>query len=98
MINDRMKLYKIETRVSGYDDYGEPLTSFTFYKDVEISISLITKIINELDPRYIKATHIGLTYDKSLKEDMRISNINEAFTVKIVNGDGRMSQLTLEVT
>lgn len=97
MINDRMKLYDAETRDIGKDDYGQPKTTFTFYKTVEVSISLLTKIINELDPRYIKSTHIGLTFDKTLKEGMRLSDITDKYMIKIVNNDGRMAQITLEL-
>ena len=96
MINDRMKTYDLETRSSGYNEYGEPKTGFEFTKEVDVSVSLITKVINELDPRYIASTHIGLTYDRTILEDMRLVNADIKYLVKIVNGDARMVQLTLE--
>jgi len=98
MIRDRMKSYDAETKVSGTDDYGQPLNSYEPYKTVEVSVTLLTKVINELDLRYLKSTHLGLTYDKTLKEGMRLSDITNKYMVKIVNNDGRMSQLTLELT
>ena len=97
MIADRMKSYDAETRDTGTDDYGQPLTTYTFYKAVEVSVTLITKVINELDPRYLKSTHIGLTYDKTLIEGMRLTNADIKYMIKIINNDGRMAQLTLEV-
>jgi len=98
MIQDRMKSYSAETKRSGFDDYGQPLSIFDFTKTVEVSISLITKVINELDPRYLKATHLGLTYDKTLKEGMKLTNTLEGnYMIKIANNDGRLSQLTLEM-
>lgn len=98
MIQDRMKFYKAETKRSGSDSYGQPLSIFDFTKTVEVSISLLTKVINELDPRYIKATHLGLTSDKTLLEGMKLSSLYDGnYIIKIVNNDGRMAQLTLEV-
>ena len=98
MIQDRMKSYSAETKRSSFDDYGQPLSIFEFTKTVEVSISLITKIINELDPRYLKSTHIGLTYDKTLVEGMKLTSINNGnYMIKIVNNDGRLAQLTLEM-
>ena len=96
MINDRMKLYDVETRQTGKNEYGEPLTGYDLTGTVEMSISLITKVINELDVRYLTSTHIGLTYDRTIKADMKISSIDDAYIVKIVNNDCRMSQITLE--
>ena len=98
MIQNRMKLYNAEVRGSGYDNYGQPITSFTFVKTVEVSISLLTKVINELDPRYIKSTHIGVSYDKTLIEGMKLISENDGnYMIKIANNDGRLSQFTLEV-
>lgn len=97
MIQNRMKTYNVETRQEGQNEYGEPMTGYDFLKSVEMSISLITKVINELDPRYLTSTHIGLTYDKSLKADMKISSIDETYIIKVVNNDARMAQITLEL-
>lgn len=97
MINGRMKLYNLEVKQSGQDAYGQPLTGFIFVKTVEVSVSLIDKVINSLDPRYINSTHIGLSYDKTLNDGMRITSIESTYMVKLVNNDGRMSQLTLEM-
>jgi len=97
MINDRMKTYDCMVKDSGVDNYGQPLKTYTLLKTVDVSISLITKIINELDIRYLKATHLGLTYDKDIDEDVRLVGEYKTYLVKIANTDGRMSQLTLEV-
>ena len=97
MINDRMKTYDCMVKDSGVDNYGQPLKTYTLLKTVDVSISLITRIINELDIRYLKATHLGLTYDKDISEDVRLAGEDKTYLVKIVNGDGRMAQLTLEV-
>lgn len=96
MINDRMRLYDVSIRQDGQNPYGEPLTSYIYFKTVEVSITLITKIINELDPRYLTSTHIGLTYDHTLKEGMRLVNADVKYLVKIATNDCRMAQLTLE--
>lgn len=96
MINDRMVLYDLEIRASGYNEYGEPKTGFEFAKEVEVSISLITKIINELDARYTTATHLGLSYDKELPEGAKLTKENESYMIRLANNDGRMAQLTLE--
>ena len=97
MIQNRMKSYNIGTRNIGTDDYGQPLETYQNIGSADISISLLTKVINELDPRYIKVTHLGLTYDKSLVEGMKLSGIDDSYIIKIANNDARMSQLTLEV-
>ena len=97
MINDRMKTYNCMVKDSGVDNYGQPLKTYTMLKTVDVSISLITKIINELDIRYLKATHLGLTYDKDISEDVRLVGEDKTYLVKIANKDGRMAQLTLEV-
>ena len=96
MIQQRMKLYDAETRQSGYDDYGQPLSTFVFTKTVEVSITLLSKVINEQDPRYLKATHIGLTSDKTLVEGMKLIGVNFNYMINIVNNDGRLAQLTLQ--
>jgi len=97
MISQRMKTYDCMVKDSGVDNYGQPLKTYTLLKTVDVSISLITKIINELDIRYLKATHLGLTYDKDISEDVRLAGEDKTYLVKIVNADGRMAQLTLEV-
>lgn len=103
MILSNMKSYNAETRSSGLDEYGQPRKTFDFYMTVEVSVSLLNKVINDQDPRYMKATHLGLTYDKTLKEGMRLvytdmdTNEDTIYMIKLVNNDGRMSQLTLEV-
>ena len=97
MIQNRMKSYDAETRQSGYDAYGQPLSTFVFTKTVEVSITLLSKVINELDPRYLKATHIGLTSDKALVEGMKLTSATDGnYIIKIANNDCRLSQLTLE--
>jgi len=97
MINDRMKTYNCMVKDSGVDNYGQPLKTYTLLKTVDVSVTLITKIINELDIRYLKATHLGLTYDKDISEDVRLVGEDKTYLVKIANKDCRMSQLTLEV-
>ena len=97
MIQNRMKTYNVGTRNIGTDDYGQPLETYQTIGSADVSVSLLTKVINELDPRYIKATHIGLTYDKSLVEGMKLSDLDAIYIIKIANNDARMSQLTLEV-
>ena len=96
MIQQRMKLYDAETKPSGFDAYGQPLSTFVFTKKVEVSITLLTKVINELDPRYLKSTHIGLTEDKTLLEGMRLVGTDDSYIIKISNNDCRLAQLTLE--
>ena len=96
MIQQRMKLYDAETKQSGYDAYGQPLSTFVFTKVVEVSVTLLSKVINELDPRYITATHLGLTEDKTLVEGMKLIGVNFNYMINIVNNDGRLAQLTLQ--
>jgi len=97
MIKQRMKLYNAETKQSGFTEYGEPLSIFVFTKTIWVSISLLTKVINALDPRYLTATHIGLTADKSLIEGMKLTSATDGnYIIKIANNDCRLSQLTLE--
>ena len=97
MIRSRMKSYSIEGRDSGVDEYGQPYNSFAFLKTVDISVTLLTKTLNETDVRYVDSTHIGLTFDKTLKDGMRITSDGiRYYMIKLVNNDGRMSQLTLQ--
>ena len=96
MIKQRMKLYNAETRMSGYDAYGQPLSTFAGTHAVEVSITLLTKVINELDPRYITATHLGLTTDKTLIEGMKLIGTTFNYMINMVNNDGRLTQLTLQ--
>ena len=98
MIQQRMKSYDAETRQSGFDAYGQPLSTFVFTKAVEVSVTLLSKVINELDPRYLTATHIGLTSDKTLVEGMKLTSATDSnYIIKIANNDCRLAQLTLEV-
>ena len=97
MIQNRMKTYNVGTRNIGTDDYGQPLETYQNIGSADISISLLTKVINELDPRYIKATHLGLTYNKTLKEGMRLVDADIKYMINVANNDGRLSQLTLEL-
>jgi len=96
MIQDRMAIYTAEIRQEGKNEYGEPLTGYIFYKPTEVSITLINKIINVLDVRYATATHLGLTYDRTLVEGMRLVDEEFTYDIKIINPDGRLVQLTLE--
>lgn len=96
MIRSRMKPYSVEGRESGVDEYGQPYNSFAFLKTVDISVTLLTRTLNESDVRYIDSTHIGLTFDKTLKDGMRITSDNIYYMIKLVNNDGRMAQLTLQ--
>lgn len=95
MIQNRMKTYNVSTRISGQNEYGQPLETYETIGSADISISLLTKVINELDPRYLTSTHIGLTYDKSLKEGMRLVDADIKYMINVANNDGRLSQLTL---
>lgn len=98
MIQNRMKSYDVSTRISGFDDYGQPLETYQTIGSADISITLLTKVINELDPRYLKATHIGLTSDKTLSDGMKLTSAADGnYIIKIANTDCRLSQLTLEV-
>jgi len=97
MISDRMQSYDIQVKDSGKDSYGQPLKTYSHSKYADISITLLTDVLNELDVRYKTSTHLGLSYDKTLLEDMKIVGADESYLIKIVNNDGRMSQLTLEV-
>lgn len=98
MIQERMKPYSAETKDTGKDNYGQPKSTYTFVKTVEVSVTLLSKVINNLDPRYIKATHLGLTYESGIREGMRLtSKDHKHYMVKILNDDARMTQLTLEM-
>jgi hypothetical protein len=92
-----MKQFVKQNRIVGVDNYGQPLTTYIGIMTVDVSVSLLSKVLNELDPRYIKATHIGLTLDKSLVQDMKLNGTDETYIIKIVNNDGRYAQLTLEL-
>lgn len=96
MIRSRMKPYSIEVRNVGVDDYGQPHDSFYVLKTVDVSVTLLTNTLNESDVRYVDSTHLGLTFDKTLKDGMRITSDNIHYMIKLVNNDGRMSQLTLQ--
>lgn len=96
MIRGKMKPYSIETRVNGTDEYGQPFNSYLPFATVDISISVLTKVLNNTNPKYIDSTHIGLTFDKSLKDGMKVTLGNESYMINIVNNDGRMAQLTLQ--
>lgn len=89
------QICNVKARESGLDAYKMPIVTFSFVKTAEFSIQLITQRYNESDIRFKDATHIALTFDKSLKEDMQIEVDGNTYTIKLVNNAGRMAQLTL---
>lgn len=96
MINSIVKSYTISKRDTGVDSIGQPLKTYKSIGTADISVLLYTQRLNESDIRYKSATHIGLTFDKSILEDYRISYYDDIYLVQLVNNFGRMSQLTLK--
>ena len=96
MIRGNMNPFNVEIRGSEVDSYGQPSTSFTFWKTVDISVNVKTQSVNSADIRYVDSTHLGLTFDKTLKEGMRITTDDKKYLINLVNNDGRMAQLILQ--
>ena len=97
MIQGKMEYYDIKAKGAGTDAYGQASTTFTtVLKTIEVSISLITQTLLQEDARYIDSTHIGLTFDKTLYDGLLLTKDNKSYLIKLVNNDGKMSQLTLK--
>lgn len=96
MINNQMKSYKLYVREAGYDEYGQPASSFIYSKTVDVAINNKEYKVNEKDIRYVEATHIGLTQDKTLSTDMKLVDGDTAYMIRYTNNFGRLAQLSLQ--
>lgn len=93
-----MKFEKVivNQRGTGVDKYRAPVTSFSFVKTIEMNIQLLTQRIADDSIAYQDATHIGLTFDKSLTDDMQIETPHGSYNIKLINNNGRMAQVILK--
>jgi hypothetical protein len=96
MIMSNMLPCTIEQRNSGVDSYGQPLTTFTTVKTVDVSITLTNQFNTPTDIRYKDATHLGLTFDKTLTDNMRVVSGGTSYIILLVNNQTRMTQLVLK--
>ena len=96
MITHNMKPYAVKERDAGLDNYAQQKNTFTADKTVDICVLLFSQTVNATTPRYKDSTHVGLTYDKSLTDNMTITNGTSTYLIQLVNNDGRMAQLTLK--
>lgn len=93
-----MKFEKVNVnqRSAGVDKYNAPATSFSFVKTIEMNIQLLTQRIADDTIAYKDATHIGLTFDKSLTDKMQIETPLGKYDIKLINNYGRMAQVVLK--
>jgi len=96
MIMYNMKPFSVKARNTGVDSYGQALNTFTAVKTVDISVLLLSQAVNVSTPLFEDSTHIGLTFDKTLTDNMTITNGSITYLIQLVNPYGRMAQLTLQ--
>ena len=77
------------------DSYGYKSEEYTVIKTIEAAVMLYSQSNTE-DIRYKDATHICLTYDKTLTDKMRLETENAVYDVMLVNNEGRLSQIYLK--
>ena len=89
MIQKNLKLYEIYKPEVNKDAYGQSKTVHTYSHKANISIFIKEQKIDETDPRYIKATHIGLIKCNSdIDENYKIKDANESYIVKLMLPSG----------
>lgn len=89
MIRNNMKQYKIYKPETMENDYAQSKLIHTYLCDADISVFIKEQKTDETDPRYIKATHIGLTSCNDIKENYKIENSDgESFIVKLMLPSG----------
>jgi len=89
MIRNNMKQYKIYKPEVIENAYAQSKLAHTYLCDANISVFIKEQKVEETDPRYIKATHIGLTSCNDIKENYKIENSDgECFIVKLMLPSG----------
>lgn len=90
MIKNNMKQYKIYKPEVIENAYAQSKLAHTYLCDANISVFIKEQKVEETDPRYIKATHIGLTScNTNIQENYKIEGSNgESFIVKLMLPSG----------
>lgn len=91
----KFKEYDIE-QDGGTDDYGQRGRP-EYLKKCKIFISVLNRV-NVDDVRYTDCTHLGLTKDRTLMDNMRVKiSDNLYYKIKIANNDSpNYAQLILQ--
>lgn len=91
MIKNNMKQYKIYKPEVIENAYAQSKLAHTYLYDANISVFIKEQKVDETDPRYIKATHIGLTScNTNIQENYKIEGSGESFIVKLMLPSGSM--------
>lgn len=88
MIQNNMKQYKIYKPEVIENAYAQSKLAHTYLCDANISVFIKEQKVDETDPRYIKATHIGLTSCSDIKENYKIEGSEKSFIVKLMLPSG----------
>lgn len=96
MIAATSKPCVIKQRSEVVGSYGQPSSSFTTVKTVDMSITLVNQVSAPENIKFYEASHLGLTFDKSLAVGMRVEQNNKVYEIKLVNNFTRYTQLFLK--
>lgn len=98
MIQRNFKQYEIYKPEVSKDAYGQSKLVHTYSHKDSISIFIKEQKLEETDPRYIKATHIGLIKNSSnIDENYKIKASDESYIVKLMLHSGSLyKQFLLE--
>ena len=89
MIQKNIKQYKIYKPEIIKDAYAQSKLAHTYSHDANISIFIKEQKIDETDPRYIKATHVGLTNcNTDIQENYKIEGSGVSYIVKLMLPSG----------
>lgn len=95
MYNRQKHTISVLERSDTRDDYGYKSENFAVSRKIEAAVTLYSQNNTE-DIRYKDATHLCLTEDKSLTDEMRIEDGGRVYDILLVNNESRLSQLFLK--
>lgn len=95
MFNRQKTKVSVMSNSDKRDNYGYKSEEYSDIKTIEAAVMIYSQS-NTDDIRYKDATHICLTYDKTLTDKMRLKTENAVYDIMLVNNEGRLSQIYLK--
>ena len=101
MFQQQMKRYSVEVPTISANEWNEPLTSFSFDREIEMAICMNARnAYNANDTSVLNLELVGITKDKAIKKGDRVGNKyivgfveeNRLFSIvymKEIGNDGR---------
>ena len=91
-----MKVFTVKERSLTYDTYKQQDESFSDIRDIEVDVCILSNSVRYDYPQFKDATHLGLTTDSSLTNNMILVNDDKIYRIESVNNIGRLAQLILK--